>query len=67
VADGEFLGADEDVLDEGAQDALAVLGGGGGRVGAEPGEEAFEVAGLWGFITRPLVFDLRFMRLARIR
>ena len=32
VADGEFLGSDEDVLDDGAQDALAVLGGGGGRV-----------------------------------
>src|SRR5205823_3875530 len=45
VADGEFLGADEDVLDDGAQDALAVLGGGGGRAGAEPGEEAFEAFG----------------------
>src|SRR5260370_35807318 len=43
VTDGEFLGADEDVLDDGAQDALAVPGGGGGRVFAEPGEEAFEV------------------------
>ena len=30
VTDGEFLGSDEDVLDEGAQDALAVVGGGGG-------------------------------------
>ena len=45
VADGEFLGSDEDVLDDGAQDALAVLGGGGGRAAAEPGEEALEVAG----------------------
>ena len=26
VADGEFVGSDEDVLDDGAQDALAVLG-----------------------------------------
>src|ERR1035441_2392129 len=45
VADGDLLGADENVLDEGAQDALAVLGGGGGRVDAEPGEEALEVVG----------------------
>src|SRR5450755_3151326 len=45
VADGDFLGSDEDVLDEGAQDALAVLGGGGGGVLPEPGEEAFEVVG----------------------
>ena len=30
VADGDFLGADEDVLDDGAQDALAVLDGSGG-------------------------------------
>ena len=45
VADGEFLGSDEDVLDDGARHALAVLGGGGGRAGAQPGEEALEVAG----------------------
>src|ERR1035441_10581436 len=45
VADGDFLGSDEDVLDEGAQDALAVLGGGGGGAGAEAGEESFEVVG----------------------
>ena len=45
VADGEFLGSDEDVLDDGAQDALAVFDGGGGRVMPEPGEEALEVAG----------------------
>ena len=45
VADGDFLGSDEDVLDDGAQDALAVLGGGGGGAAAEPGEEPFEVAG----------------------
>ena len=32
VADGEFVGSDEDVLDESAQDALAVFGGGGGGV-----------------------------------
>jgi hypothetical protein len=45
VADGDFLGSDEDVLDDGAQDALAVLDGGGGGAAAEPGEESFEVAG----------------------
>src|ERR1700745_2631698 len=45
VADGDLLGADEDVLDNGAQDALAVLGGGGGGTAAAPGEEALEVAG----------------------
>ena len=45
VADGYLLGADEDVLDDGAQDALPVLDGCGGRVPAEAGEEAFEVAG----------------------
>src|SRR6516162_11288225 len=45
VADGEFLWSYEDVLDDGAQDALSVLGGGGCRAGAEPGEEALEVAG----------------------
>jgi hypothetical protein len=36
VADGYLVGSDEDVLDHGAQDALAVLDGGGGRAGAEP-------------------------------
>jgi hypothetical protein len=45
VADGEFLGSYEDVLDDGAQDALLVFGSGGGRAGTEPGEEPFEVAG----------------------
>ena len=45
VADGDLLGADEDVLDDGAQDPLAVLDGGGGGAAAEPGEEALEVAG----------------------
>jgi hypothetical protein len=45
VTDGYLLGSDEDVLDDGAQDPLAVLGGGGGRVGAAPGEESFEVVG----------------------
>ena len=45
VADGDLLGADEDVLDDGAQDALAVPGGGGGGAAAEPVEEALEVAG----------------------
>jgi hypothetical protein len=45
VADDDLLGADEDVLDDGAQDALAVLDGSGGGAAAEPGEEALEVAG----------------------
>jgi hypothetical protein len=45
VADGELVGADEDVLDDGAQDALAVPGSGRSRVLPEPGEEALEVAG----------------------
>src|SRR5271169_1669027 len=45
VADGEFLWSDEDVLDDGTQDALAVLGAGGGRVLPESAEEALEVAG----------------------
>jgi CRISPR-associated protein Cas1 len=37
VADGELVGPDEDVLDEGAQDSLPVFGGGGGGVLPEPG------------------------------
>src|SRR5215472_9558337 len=45
VADGDFLGTDEDVLDDGAQDALPVLGGGRGGTLAEPGEKPLEVAG----------------------
>src|SRR5437899_8861227 len=45
VADGEFLWSDEDVLNDGAQDVLAVLGGGGGRVLPESCEEALEVSG----------------------
>jgi len=45
VADGDLLGSDEDVLDDGAQDALAVLDGGGGGAAAEPGKESLEVAG----------------------
>jgi hypothetical protein len=45
VPDGDFLRADEDVLDEQPQDALAVFDGGGGGVAAELGEEAFQVIG----------------------
>jgi hypothetical protein len=45
VADGDLPGADKDVLDDCAQDALAVLDCGGGGGAAELGEEAFEVAG----------------------
>ena len=41
VPDGDLLRADEDVLDEQPQHALAVLDGGGGGVAAELGEEAF--------------------------
>jgi len=43
VPDGDLLRADEDVLDEQPQDALAVFDGGG--VAAQLGEEAFQVAG----------------------
>ena len=45
VPDGDFLWADEDVLDEQPQDALAVFDGGGGGVAAELGDEAFQVIG----------------------
>ncbi len=45
VADGDLLGADEDVFDEQPQDALAVFDGGGGGVAAQLGQEAFQVAG----------------------
>src|SRR5271170_1893091 len=45
VPDGDFLRADEDVLDEKPQDALAVFDGGGGGVAAELGEKAFQVIG----------------------
>src|ERR1022692_5067817 len=45
VPDGDLLGADEDVLDEQPQDALAVFDGGGGGVAAQLGEEAFHVIG----------------------
>ncbi len=45
VPDGDFLRADEDVLDEQPQDPLAVFDGGGGGVAAQLGEEAFQVIG----------------------
>jgi hypothetical protein len=45
VPDGDLLGADEDVFDEQAQDALALGHGGGVRALVEAGEEAFEVVG----------------------
>jgi hypothetical protein len=45
VPDGDFLGADEDVLDEQLQDALAFFDGGGGGVAVQLGEEAFQVIG----------------------
>src|SRR5207247_10800287 len=45
VPDGDRLRADEDVLDEQPQDALAVFDGGGGGVAAQLGEEAFQVIG----------------------
>jgi len=43
VPDGDLVRADEDVLDEQPQDALAVFDGGGGGVAAQLGEEAFQV------------------------
>jgi len=45
VPDGDLLRADEDVLDEEPQHALAVRGVGGGGAAAELGEEAFQVIG----------------------
>src|SRR5439155_17781706 len=45
VPDGDLLRADEDVLDEQPQDALAVFDGGRGGVAAQLGEEAFQVTG----------------------
>src|SRR5216683_2559852 len=42
VPDGDFLGADEDVLGEQPQDALAFFDGGGGGVAVQLGEEAFQ-------------------------
>src|SRR5258708_39709650 len=45
VPDGDFLRADEDVLDEEPQDALAVFDGGGGGAAAQLGEKAFQVIG----------------------
>ena len=45
VPDGDLLGADEDVLDEQPQDALAFFDGGGGGAAVQLGEEAFQVAG----------------------
>ncbi|MFG2563715.1 hypothetical protein, partial [Streptomyces sp. NPDC048496] len=45
VPDGDLLGADEDVLDEEPQDALAFGDLGCPSVLAELGEESFEVVG----------------------
>ena len=45
VADGDLVGADEHVLDEQAQDPLALGDGRGGGLAAQPGEEVFEVVG----------------------
>jgi hypothetical protein len=45
VADGDLLRSDEDVLDQQPQHVPAVLGAGGGGAAAQPGEEAFQVAG----------------------
>src|SRR5664279_2434246 len=45
VPDGDLVGADEDVFDEQAQDALALGDGGGGGLVAQSGEEVFEVVG----------------------
>ena len=45
VADGDLLGADEDVLDEQPQYPLPFADAGGGGAAAELGEEAVEVVG----------------------
>ena len=45
VADEDAFGADEDVLDEQAQDALLLGDGGGCGVAAEPGEEVLQTGG----------------------
>ena len=45
VADGDRLRSDEDVLDQQPQYPPPVFGGGGAGAAAEPGEEAFQVAG----------------------
>ena len=45
VADGDLVGADENVFDEQAQDALAFGDGRCGGLAAQPGEEVFEVVG----------------------
>ena len=45
VADEDAVGADEDVLDEQTQHALLLGDGGGGGVGAKPGEEALKAGG----------------------
>ena len=45
MPDGDLLRADEDVLDEQPQDALAVFDGGGGGAAVQLGEEAFQVGG----------------------
>ena len=45
VADGDLLGADEDVLDQQPQHPLPLLDAGGGGVAAQLGEEAVEVVG----------------------
>ena len=45
VADGDFVGADENVFDEQAQDALAFGDGRCGGLAAQPGEEVFQVVG----------------------
>jgi hypothetical protein len=45
VSDGDVVGADEDVLDEQAQDALTVFDGGGVGAAVQGGEEGFDVGG----------------------
>src|SRR5664279_3260692 len=45
VSDRDLVGADEDVFDEQAQDSLAFFDGRSAGLGAQSGEEAFEVVG----------------------
>src|SRR5229473_3076073 len=45
MADGDLLGADQDVFDEQPQHALALFDAGGAGLAAQLGEEAFQVVG----------------------
>jgi hypothetical protein len=57
VPDGDLLGADEYILNEKAQDALAVGYVGDGRAGAELDEEDFQVVSEFEVGVQDQVFD----------